>query len=141
AVQLPAPSYSSPDGPVIAPGDYTVDNGTGSPAVGPFKAALTLPPMLLWTNKGSVASLDRTQDLTVTWSGGIPDKEFAVIVGIASSNQVTAGFLCAEKVSAGKFTVPAWVLSSLPASATFMDGDQILPGGALGVGSAPLTNV
>jgi uncharacterized protein (TIGR03437 family) len=141
-VQLPAPSYSLPDGNVIAPGDYTVDNGTGSTAFGPFKAALNLPPMLTWTNKDALAFADRTQDLIVTWSGGIPDKEFALIVGIASSNQVTAGFLCAEKVSAGQFTIPAWVLSSLPRSTTFdIGGGQSVPGGALGVGTAPLSSV
>ncbi|MBI1791896.1 MAG: beta-propeller fold lactonase family protein [Acidobacteria bacterium] len=141
-VQLPAPSYYvHQHDSVITPGDYTVDNGTGTQAVGPFKAVLNLPPMVTWTNKDDLAFPDRTQDLTVTWSGGIPDKEFALIVGLAVSNQVTAGFLCAEKVSAGRFTVPAWVLSSLPASDAFTDGDQILPGGLLGVGTAPLTSV
>jgi hypothetical protein len=139
-VQLPAPNYHfGANGDVITPGGYTVDNGTGVPAFGPFKAAVNLPPMLKWTNKDAVAAADRTQDLTVTWTGGVPDKEFALIVGLSAGNQATAGFLCAEKLSAGKFTVPAWVLSSLPASATFMGG--VLPGGALGVGTAPFTNV
>jgi len=141
-VQLTAPDYSfNPDGNVITPGDYTVDNGTGSQAVGPFKATITLPPMLRWTNQASLASLDRTQDLTVTWNGGIPDKEFALIVGLSTNGQVTSGFLCAEKVSAGQFTVPAWVLSNLPASATFTNQGQTAPSGLLGLGSAPFTSV
>jgi hypothetical protein len=97
--------------------------------------------MLTWTNQAALASLDRTQPLTVTWSGGIPDKEFALIVGLSSNGQVTSGFLCAENVSAGQFTVPAWVLSSLPATATFSNGGQIVPSGLLGVGKAPFTNV
>ncbi|MCZ2147821.1 MAG: hypothetical protein LC126_08585 [Bryobacterales bacterium] len=50
------------------------------------------------------------------------------------------GFLCAEKVAAGKFTIPAWVLSSLPKSDTFALGDQSMPGGLLGVGAAPFTD-
>jgi hypothetical protein len=141
SVQLPAPNYSfNPDGDPITPGDYTVDNGNASPAVGQFKAAITLPPPLTWTNKNGLTSLDRTQDLTVTWSGGLADKEFVLIVGL-SANQATAGFLCTEKVSAGQFTVPAWVLSNLPASATFTQGNQSIPAGLLGVGTAPLTNV
>jgi hypothetical protein len=141
-VQLPAPGYSiNSDTNVITPGDYTVDNGTGTAAFGPFKATLTLPPMLTWTNKDALASADRTQDLTVTWSGGIPDKEIVLIVGLAVSEQATAAFLCTEKVSAGKFTVPAWVLSSLPGSATFTEGGQTFPGGLLGIGTAPLTSV
>ena len=48
---------------------------------------------------------------------------------------------CTEKVSAGRFTVPAWVLASIPKSDIFTDGRQPLPGGLLGVGTAPLTNV
>ncbi len=141
-VPLLAPDYSfNSDTNVITPGDYTVDNGTGTQAFGPFKATLTLPPMLTWTNKDAVVSPDRTQDLTVTWSGGIPDKEFVLIVGLAVSEQATAAFLCTEKVSASKFSVPAWVLSSLPRSAMFTEGGQSLPGGLLAVGTAPLTSV
>ena len=141
-VQLPAPNYSfNPNGSAITQGSYTVDNATGTPAVGPFKAVLTLPPMLNWTNKDALAAPDRTQDLTVTWSGGIPDKEFALIAGISSNGQVTAGFLCAEKVAAGQFTIPAWVLSSIPGSALFTDGGQPMPGGLLAVGTAPFTSV
>jgi hypothetical protein len=141
-VQLPAPGYSlNPDGDAITPGGYTVDNGSGTQAVGPFKAAITLPPPLAWNNMGGLTAVDRTQDLTVTWSGGIADKEFVLIVGLAASNQAVAGFLCSEKVSAGQFTVPAWVLSSIPASAMFTGGGQTLLGGLLGVGTAPLTSV
>jgi uncharacterized protein (TIGR03437 family) len=141
-VQLPAPGYSfNPDGDAITPGGYTVDNGSGTQAVGPFKAAITLPPPLTWTNMSGVTAVDRTQDLSVTWSGGIADKEFVLIVGLAASNQAVAGFLCSEKVSAGQFTVPAWVLSSIPASAMFTGGGQTLLGGLLGVGTAPLTSV
>ena len=58
---------------------------------------------------------------------------------IATEVDVTAGY-STERVSAGKFTVPAWVLSSLPASATFTLGGQNVPGGFLGVGTIPLTN-
>ena len=142
SVQLQAPSYRfGSDTNVITPGNYTVDNGTGTQAFGAFKAALTLPPMLTWTNKDSLTSPSRTEDLTVTWSGGIADKEVAAIVGISVNNQFTAGFLCTEKVSAGRFTVPAWVLASIPKSDIFTDGRQPLPGGLLGVGTAPLTNV
>jgi hypothetical protein len=139
--QLPAPDYSfKPDGNVITPGDYTVDNGAGTPAVGPFKAVLNLPPMVTWTNKDAFTSADRTQDLTVTWSGGNPDKEFALIAGLSVNQQVTGGFLCAEKVAAGKFTVPAWVLSSIPKSDVLTQDGQPVPGGILGIGTASFTN-
>ena len=63
------------------------------------------------------------------------------MLGLSSNGQVTAGFLCAEKVSAGQFTIPAWVLSSLPASGTFSAGDQMAPSGLLAVGTSSFTNV
>jgi uncharacterized protein (TIGR03437 family) len=140
--QLMAPDYYFGSGDnVITPGDYAVDNGTGTPAFGPFKAVLNLPPMVTWTNKDTFASsLDSTQDLTVTWSGGISDKEFVFVVGLSANHQAAMGFFCAEKASAGKFTVPAWVLSSIPKSDFFTDGDQTTPGGLLGVGTAPFTS-
>jgi hypothetical protein len=140
-VQLPAPAYSfSPDGDPITPGDYSADNGAGSAAIGPFKAVLNLSPGLTWTNSGALASQDRTQDLTVTWSGGNPDKEFALIVGLSTGTQATVAFLCTEKVSAGRFTVPAWVLSTIPASGNFALGGQTLQAGLLGVGTASFPN-
>jgi hypothetical protein len=53
---------------------------------------------------------------------------------------VTSGFLCTEKVSAGQFTVPAWVLSSIPKSDMFVTDGQPLPGGVIGVGTSSFTN-
>ncbi len=141
-VQLPAPRYQYSVGgsDVFTPGDYTVDNGAGTQTVGSFKGALTLPPPVKWTNQDAIGSPDRSQDLTVTWTGGAADKEFVMIAGAARSEKVTAAFLCTERVSAGSFTVPARVLSNLPASAPVMDASQTLPGGLIIVATAPLTS-
>ncbi len=136
-----APFYQfNSDEDVFTPGSYTVDNGAGLQPIGPFKASLTMPPPIAWTNRDALITVDRSQDLTVTWTGGVADKEYAIIAGVAQNHQAIAGFLCAEKVSAGKFTVPAWVLSSLPNSDLFPQGDSPVPGGFLGIGTAPLTS-
>lgn len=141
--QLAAPVYrfDSDGADVFKPGDYTVDNGTGTQAVGPFRGAITLPPPVKWTNQDAISSPDRSQDLTITWTGGATDKEFVMIAGLAQSEKVTAAFLCTERVTAGTFTVPAWVLAKLPASAPVMDGGETLPGGLMIVATAPLTSV
>jgi len=120
----------------ITPGEYGVDNGAGAQGFGAFKGTLTLPPMVTWTNKDTISAADRKQDLTVTWSGGAADKEYVLIAGVSTNQQATAGFACTEKVSAGKFTIPAWVLSSLPVSVASPNG----PAGLLLVGTSPLTS-
>lgn len=140
SLRLPAPSYSADiDSPGVTPGDYTVDNGTGGPDIRAFKAGLAVPPMIKWTNQGETATPDRSQELTLTWTGGVPDKQLVGVVGLSWNRQAVALFMCTEKVSAGKFTVPSWVLSSLPATAP-SDGLPS-PGGLLGLVTFPLSNV
>jgi hypothetical protein len=64
----------------------------------------------VWTNLPNITvPLDRSKDLTIKWTGGIPDTQ--VIVASASGTQA---FLCAAPVSAGQITVPSYVLLSLP---------------------------
>ena len=138
--QLAAPDYYfQTDNDFFTPGDYTVDNGTGTATFGPFKGALTLPPPLKWTNRDALTSADRSQDLTVNWTGGAADREFVMIAGFSQNERVIAAFLCTEKASAGKFTVPAWVISSIPASVA--TDRQTLPPGFLGLATAPFTSV
>lgn len=140
SAQLPAPNYSFRQDGSITPGGYTIDNGAGAPVFGPFKASITLPPVLQWSTPADLTAVDRTQPLTITWTGGVADKEYVWIAGVSQNDQVTAGFLCAEKVAAGQFTIPAWVLSSLPPSGTIAFGPANVPGGVIGVGTSPLTS-
>lgn len=140
SVKLTSPDYNyQPDDPVIVAGDYSADNGAGTQAVGPFKAAITMPPPVQWTNQSAITSIDRSQDLTVTWSGGTPSKEYALIVGVATTGKAAGAFACTEKVSAGTFTVPAWILSTLPKS-ELVDIGQLIPGGFLIVGTGSFTS-
>jgi uncharacterized protein (TIGR03437 family) len=91
-------------------GTYTVA-GTGGADIPPFTTQLNIPTVLAWTNKSAVASVDRAQPLTFTWttgSGGF------VLIGGAADDQ-NAIFLCVEENGKGSFTVPPFVLSALPA--------------------------
>jgi hypothetical protein len=111
-----------PGGPAapdyLEPGVYTVDNGSGGSDVGAFRGTLTIPAPLVWTNRESIQTVQRKQDLTVTWSGGDPANQLVLIGGDSSRSElgVRGSFLCMERAGAGRFTVPAMVLSSLPAS-------------------------
>ena len=105
----------------LASGTYRVNNGNGGAGLGPLEAALNLPPALTWTNEAEVNDVSRSADLTVTWSGGDPESEY-VLIAAASVNQASkaqGSFVCSERVAAGRFVVPATVLSSLPASSTW----------------------
>jgi uncharacterized protein (TIGR03437 family) len=124
------PGFSGDAGPeYLVPGLYTVDLPAGSD-VGAFRATLTLPAPLEWTNRDSFSAIQRSQDLTVTWTGGDSAKEY-VIVGAASfdtTRNVGAGITCMERASAGRFTIPSWLLATLPASSGILPGTS-LPAG------------
>ena len=104
--------------PALPAGVYTVNNGSGGKDVGPLSAAQNLPPPLVWTNLTAISVIDRGRDLTITWSGGDPKNEFVVVTGNSEIPEAEAEveFTCTERVSAGRLTVPASILSSLPAS-------------------------
>jgi hypothetical protein len=104
-----------------------------------FTATLNLPDPLQWTNRDSISAVSRSQDLRVTWSGGDPSREYVTLVGVSmrTTPEVGAAFICTERAAAQALTVPALVLSALPASQA---GGSVLgmPTGMLMLGSAPL---
>ncbi len=116
---IPGLGATLPD--YIVPGSYTVANGSGSSqgvGIGPFTASLTIPATIpTWTNQASIAEVQRSQNLQITWTPGASN----AVVGIVGSSVDTftnAGmqFLCAARADVGTFTVPSWVLSAMPAS-------------------------
>lgn len=115
------PPIPGASGPYLDPGEYTV-SGPGGDNVGAFSAKITLGPALTWTNRNTVGNdgannINRSSDVTVTWTGG-RDSETVSILGtsILLSPQVIGSFRCLERAPAGRFTVPAWVLSAIPPS-------------------------
>ncbi len=101
----------------LQPGAYTLNDGSGA-VVGAFSTGLTIPgSQPVWTNEDSITNVPRSQDLTVTWSGGAAGG-FVAIIGDSADPSTAAGaeFGCIAPADAGSFTVPSWVLSALPAS-------------------------
>jgi uncharacterized protein (TIGR03437 family) len=98
------------------PGQYTI-TGAGGPDVGGFTATAEVSSTpFVWTNVPTLTTpIDRTQDLIVTWTGGIPGTQ-VIVEGGSFTGGVNETFLCAAPVSAGKLTVPSFVLLNLPAS-------------------------
>ena len=102
----------STPGNYLDPGHYTI-TGPGGKDVAAFSASTDAPATpFVWTNLPNVTTpLDRSKDLTIKWTGGIPGTQ-AIVTGASG----TQAFLCAAAVSAGQITIPSYVLLSLPAS-------------------------
>jgi uncharacterized protein (TIGR03437 family) len=100
----------------IDPGAYTVNNGSGGSNVAGFNWNLTLPNYVTPTN--IPASIDRSQDLTLTWTGG---SAYPIVTIFGYNGLVTSGdtssfaeFICNAPGSAGQFTIPSVILNLLP---------------------------
>lgn len=116
----------------LAAGTYTF-TGAGGPDVGPFTATYNMPPPFTWTNQASLATVNRANGATVTWSGGDPAGYVTIggnssLLGSAGGQSVSVSFTCTARVSDGSFTVPPIVLLGLPASGTLPGSALILPG-------------
>ncbi|MGB7760262.1 MAG: hypothetical protein WBL61_10565 [Bryobacteraceae bacterium] len=102
----------------IEPGSYTVANGSGGAGVGPFNWGLTLPAEVVPTN--IPASINRAQDLTLTWTGGSGFPLASIILGNgvlvnpATSLSSWVYAVCSADSSSGSFTIPAAILNLFP---------------------------
>jgi uncharacterized protein (TIGR03437 family) len=100
----------------LSPGDYTI-SGRGDPAIGSFRAQAMVPAPLEWTNQNQIDTIDRAKGVAVTWSGAAPSE--LVIVVASNMDQVTGALglcACVAPGNAGRFTIPADMLTNLPPS-------------------------
>ena len=99
------------------PGAFTVTISGGNDVKQAQVAGATPAPMQ-WTNRATLPTLNRAQGLTVTWTGGNPATDVALI-GIQANNDAAnsgALALCVAPVAAGTFSIPPEILASLPAT-------------------------
>jgi hypothetical protein len=108
-----------PTGFVPSSGGSFVFTGSGGKDVGPFTATINYSNPIVWTNMNSISLVNRSQGVTVTWTGGAPNS-YVLISGGSSSPETPstpvfgAGFFCYAPVSAGQFTVPSYILLQMP---------------------------
>jgi uncharacterized protein (TIGR03437 family) len=119
-------------------GTFTFNNGSGGPDVGAFTTPqVQIGSPVTWSNTSSLATVTRSNGLTVTWTGGEAGSYVGVtgvsLTGITTNaNSYLAGlFSCQAPVSAGTFTVPPAVLLSLPPSTTLSESGVTIPLGFL----------
>jgi uncharacterized protein (TIGR03437 family) len=107
---------SFPNRLLLNPGSYTL-TGPGGAAVGSFTASLTVPAPFTWTNREQIVNVNRSQPLTLTWSGAATGENVAIL-GVDSDlpSNSSAMFFCMAPSGATSFTVPTEVLSAIPAT-------------------------
>jgi len=111
--QLIAYSLSPPASFFPSSGGTFTFQGTGGPDIGPFTVTVSDPSPLVWTNQAAITSVNRSQNVTVTWTGGIPGT-WVQIGGGSTTISASGTFVCFAPVSAGTFTIPSYVLLASP---------------------------
>ena len=93
-------------------GTYTF-TGSGGTGVGAFTTSINIQSPLTLTNSNALANINRSQDTTVTWSGGFANGDVQVEGSVG--NQTSAvRFYCHAPTSAGQLTIPSSILLALP---------------------------
>lgn len=120
----------------LDPGNYTV-SGSGGPDIAKFQAAFTIPTAFNWTNRDQAAVVARSQPLTLTWSGAPAGQTLAIFgANVDVPANSTAIFYCIVPPGATSFTIPAPVLSVLPATRL----DPLQSKGAIYLSNIPIGN-
>ena len=131
-------AYSAKNVPntYLAAGHYTF-SGPGGADVGALSGALDTVADLVVTNPDGLKVINRASGVTVHWTGGDSSTVLTISGGslIVSEGSTTgAAFVCRQNTSAGSFTVPASILTQLPASAsTDVVGFSLVTRGSLSV--------
>jgi hypothetical protein len=101
------------------PGGTYQLSAPGGADIGAFSTSFVAGAPLIWTNSNIGANtIDRSQPLTFTWTGG--DAQSSVSIGLSSTSvNLSTGSVaiaiisCSAPASAGQFTVQPYVLLSL----------------------------
>lgn len=98
----------------LDPGSYQI-SGTGSGNVGAFAASLSSPAPLTWINRDQLLTVNRTQSLPISWTGGAANQTVAILgFGVDLPNNSTTVFGCLAAAGATGFTVPPLAMANIP---------------------------
>jgi trimeric autotransporter adhesin len=127
-------------GTLVDGGTYTL-SGAGGKDVGPFTVTATMPTSFNVTNLSSLATINRSQPLTINWTGSGFDQVIILIQSGNSTSTTAHGVVvsCAVPASPGAYTIPTAALAYLlPAGGAGTIGQVVIDAGpnAGGVASA-----
>ncbi len=119
-------------------GAYTI-SGPGGKDVGAFSASITVGTPLTWTNQAQVNTVNRSQDLSLTWSGGDSGANIVILGGSSDQKtKKTGGFFCLAPANSNSFTVPANILQDLPVTGSVIGSSDSLS--MIAIGALPMAN-
>ena len=115
-------SSAQPKKLFFQPGTYEI-SGSGAADVGPFHARVPVPKAIQWTNRGSVAVVDRARGMELRWKS---QRKNGLVLIIATNVEPNsgAGGTCACLASAedGQFSIPPEALQNLPPTVPGSEG-------------------
>jgi uncharacterized protein (TIGR03437 family) len=110
------PGASMANTTFLDPGNFNVTSA-GTSAVGAIQASVAQATPITWTNETQISTIDRTQPLNLTWSGAPTGSPVQIYGGAFDvPNNASASFLCIAPAGSQGFTVPPYILASIPAS-------------------------
>jgi hypothetical protein len=116
---------------------YTI-SGKGGANVGAFTANDTTSiPSAYLSAIVAGQTVPLSGDYTVNWTGGNSSLQNGLVTIAAASNgtgNTFGAFICTAPLAAQSFTIPKWVLSTLPPSETVYLGIAPIPAGYLWIG-------
>lgn len=123
----------------LSPGTYTF-TAAGGKDVKAFTLAINVPSLFSVTKPGSLATINRSQGVTVSWSNGFPDGEI-LVTGLSPTPAGSVSFVCTAPSGAGQFTVPPSILLALPPGpgkivVLNLTSPQAIPGVPFGIAAA-----
>jgi uncharacterized protein (TIGR03437 family) len=111
--------YFGPLTSALMAGTAYTFTGPGGKSVGSFTVTITFPTQLDWTNENSISTVTESAGQLITWTGGATGT-YVAIGGNSStsptdgSTPLTVTFACFVPVQDQTFTIPSYVLLSLP---------------------------
>jgi hypothetical protein len=137
------PAYAATISSLQPGGTYTL-TGTGGTQIGAFPSiSATLATSFTVTNFSSLASIDRSQPLTVSWTGTGFNQVIILLIDDVETATTVHGVSvdCAIDARLGTYTIPAAALAYLPAGSAQVEVEATMNGGgAISAESATSTS-
>jgi uncharacterized protein (TIGR03437 family) len=101
------------DTTLLGPGSVKIQI-TGGADVPSFNTAATMISPLTWTNQSQTSTVNRANDLQLTWTGGSGQTVAAVGGNVDVITNSSGIFVCVASPGATSITVPAPILANVP---------------------------